>query len=48
MGFRTDIARHVWATRYRRDDERDVDDTWQRVAQALLDAIGWQAEGGGG
>ncbi len=34
MALRTDIARHVWHTRYRYRDERDIDDTWRRVAGA--------------
>lgn len=33
--LRTDIARHVWETRYRYGDERDIDDTWRRVAGAV-------------
>ena len=33
--LRTDISRHVWETRYRYGDERDIDDTWRRVAGAV-------------
>ena len=33
--FDTDIARHIWATRYRYADEPGIEATWQRVASAL-------------
>ncbi len=41
--FTTDIARHVWDTKYRyreggRIVDRTIEDTWQRVARALASA----------
>jgi len=35
MSLRTDIGRHVWASRYRHGEERDIVDTWHRVARAV-------------
>ena len=34
-GFDTEIAEHIWATRYRDSGETDIEATWQRVAAAL-------------
>ncbi len=33
--LQTDIARHVWRSRYRFGDELDICDTWRRVAHAV-------------
>ncbi len=46
--FSIDVAREIWETKYRRAGERDVRDTWRRVAAALAaaeptDADGWSA-----
>ena len=38
QGFDTEIARHVWTSRYRYADEPDIEATWQRVAAALARA----------
>ncbi len=38
--FRMEIARHIWATRYRAADETDIRTSWQRVAQAIAQAEG--------
>lgn len=44
--FANEISRHVWQTKYRFADERDVADTWRRVAHTLAaveqDAARWQ------
>jgi ribonucleoside-diphosphate reductase alpha chain len=44
--FANEISRHVWRTKYRFADERDVADTWRRVAHALAaveqDAARWR------
>lgn len=34
----TPLARYIWKTRYRHDDERDVRDSWDRVATAIAAA----------
>lgn len=43
--FELDIARHVWATRYRAPGEADIAASWRRVARAVAaverDAAGW-------
>ena len=36
--FHTEIARHVWQTRYRAPGEADVRASWRRVAQAIAEA----------
>lgn len=46
--FSIDIARDIWATKYRWRGERDLADTWHRVAAALAavepdDGAGWRA-----
>ncbi len=45
--FELDIARHVWATRYRAPGEADVAASWRRVARAVAaaerDADAWAA-----
>lgn len=33
--FSMDISRHIWETRYRADNEADIQATWRRVAQAI-------------
>ncbi len=52
--FETDIARHIWETKYRYVDGDDVvdatvEDTWSRIARALAavehhDRAGWQRQ----
>jgi len=43
--FQQEIASLVWNTKYRAEGEKDIRDTWQRVAQAVAgvetDADGW-------
>jgi len=45
--FELDIARHVWATRYRAPGEADIAASWRRVARAVAaverDADAWAA-----
>jgi ribonucleoside-diphosphate reductase alpha chain len=36
--FSMEISRHIWQTRYRAEGERDIGDTWRRVAQAIAAA----------
>jgi ribonucleoside-diphosphate reductase alpha chain len=47
----TDVSRHVWETKYRyasrETDERDISDSWRRIARALAaieprDAAAWE------
>ena len=41
--FVMEISRHVWETKYRAPGERDIADTWQRVAGAIAAAEGGEA-----
>ncbi len=36
--LRAEISRHIWESRYRADDEPDIQATWRRVAQAIAAA----------
>ena len=45
--FATELAEHIWQTKYRHAGEsadRDIGDTWQRVADALASAEGGDAD----